>query len=168
VAGPQVPGIFQPVVTPHHTGPRQLTLLIETGSFSDRHDLGTVTVFPDIAAAIKSAEATQPAKGNTITFLKEQQWWMDFATAVVATGRLRGSVTANGILRARSDGEVYITAPTTGRLVTSGNDFLCLGMKINRDQILAIIAPRLGNDADLASLDLALQRARLGVEEANN
>ena len=166
VAGPQVPGIFRPVVTPQHAGPRQLTLLIETGSFSDRHDLGTVTVFPNVAAAVKSAEATEPTKRNTITFLKEQQWRMDFATAVVATDSLRGSVTANGVLRARSDGEVYITAPTTGRLVTSGDDFLRMGMKINRDQILAIIAPRLSNGADLASLDLALKRARLGLEHA--
>jgi membrane fusion protein, heavy metal efflux system len=161
VAGPEVPGIFRPVVTPQHTGPRQLTLVIESDAFSDRHDLGTVTVFPDVAAAIKSAEASPPGKSGTITFLKEQQWRMDFATAVVVSGSLRGSVTANGVLRARSDGEVYVTAPTTGRLITAGNDFLRMGMKIDRDQVLATIAPRLSTDVDLASLDLALQRARL-------
>jgi membrane fusion protein, heavy metal efflux system len=165
VASPQVPGIFRPVVTPQHAGPRQLTLVIESDPFSDRHDLGTVTVFPDVAAAIKRAEASPPA-GNTITFLKEQQWRMDFATAVVATGSLRGSVTANGVLRARSDGEVYVTAPTTGRLITAGDDFLRIGMKIDRDQVLVTIASRLGNETDLASLELALERARLGLEHA--
>jgi membrane fusion protein, heavy metal efflux system len=166
IAAPQVPGIFRPVVTPQHAGPRQLTLVIESDAFSDRHDLGTVTVFPDVAAAIKRAEASPPAKGNTITFLKEQQWRMDFATAVVATGSLRGSVTANGVLRARSDGEVYVTAPTTGRLITAGDDFLRIGMKIDRDQVLVTIASRLGNETDLASLELALERARLGLEHA--
>jgi cobalt-zinc-cadmium efflux system membrane fusion protein len=166
VAGPQVPGIFRPVVSPQHAGSRQLTLLIESDAFSDRHDLGTVEVFPDVTAALESSEATPPAPGSTITFLKEQQWRMDFATAVVATGSLRGSVTANGVLRARSDGEVYVTAPTTGRLVPAGDEFLRMGMEIDRDQVLVTIASRLGNEADLASLELALERARLGLEHA--
>ncbi len=164
VAGPQVPGIFRPVVTPQHAGPRQLTLLVESDAFSDRHELGTVEVFPDVAAALESSEASPPAPGSTITFLKEQQWRMDFATGVVATGSLRGSVAANGALRARSDGEVYVTAPTTGRLITAGDGFLRMGMKIDRDQALATIVPQLGNEADLASLELALERARLGLE----
>ena len=164
--GPQVPGIFRPVVTPNHTGARELTVLIEGNGFRDRHDLGTVTVLPDVASALKSAGATPQAKGNTITFLKEQQWRMDFATAVIANASLRASVTANGVLRARSEGEVYITAPATGRLITSGDAFPRMGLAVNGDQVLAMIAPRLGNDADLASLDLALKRARLSFEHA--
>lgn len=164
--GPQVPGIFRPVVTPQHAGPRQLTLLVESDAFSDRHELGTVEVFPDVAAAVESSEASPPAPGSTITFLKEQQWQMDFATAVVATDSLRGSVTANGALRARSDGEVHVTAPTTGRLVTAGDDFLRMGMEIDRDQVRVTIASRLGSETDLASLELALERARLGLDHA--
>jgi RND family efflux transporter MFP subunit len=164
-AAPLVPGIFRPVATPAHTGPRQLTLLIEAEGLEDRHDLGTVTVFPDAAAASSEGEAEQ-VPGNTITFLKEQQWRMDFATAPVTVRTLRRSIAVNGVVRARSDGEVYITAPTAGRLLSAGEGFPRVGMEVKRDQWLAIIAPRLGGETDAASLELAVSRASLNLEHA--
>ena len=166
VVSPLVPGIFRPVVAPMHIGQRELTLLVESEVFRDRHELGTVTVFPDVEAAARVGGAVEQDKGNTISFLKEQQWRMDFATAPMDVRSLRDSITVNGVVRARPDGEIYIIAPTAGRLLTAGEDFPRVGLEVNRDKLLAVIAPRLGAEADAASLELSIERARLDLEHA--
>jgi RND family efflux transporter, MFP subunit len=166
VTQPQAPGIFRPMVTPNHAGRRELTLLLASDGFSDRHALGTVTVFPGVEAAARAGEKTRNDKGDTISFLKEQQWHIDFATSPVGVRTLQQSIAVNGVIRARSDGESYITAPTGGRLITSGEDFPQVGREVKRDQLLAAIAPRLGGDADATSLELAVARARFDLEHA--
>jgi len=70
----------------------------------------------------------------------------------------------SGTLRARADGEVHITAPVTGRLVTAGDAFPRIGLQVEQDQVLVTLAPRPSGETDLASLDLAVVRADLDVE----
>ena len=79
---------------------------------------------------------------------------------------MRASVAANGTLRGRSDGEAHVTAPVAGRLVAGGPAFPHVGMEVRKDQVLAVIAPRLTSDADPATLDLDVARSRLRLELA--
>lgn len=167
VSEPSVAGIFRPLATPETAGERHLAVLVEGEAFNDRHDLGTVTVYssPEKAADASSSEDSEDAGGG-ISFLKEQQWLIDFATAPATKRRLRASLPANGRIRARPEGEARITAPITGRLVTVGDVFPRIGADVARDQVLAAIAPRVTGEADLASLDLQLEKARLHLKEA--
>ena len=98
---PTVPGIFRPVATPAHAGSRALSVTIEGDGFSDRHDLGTLEVHPDVATA-SSTGAAEPDQRPAITFLKEQQWRVPFATAAVTERPVRKSLRAHGVLRARA------------------------------------------------------------------
>lgn len=164
VLAPTVPGIFRPVAKPTATGDRHLVLEISTDDGVERHELGTVRVVADTAHL---AEPVEPAAPN-ITFLKEQQWRTDFATATVGQRALRPAVAANGAIAARSDGEAYVVAPLPGRLVTREFAFPRLGMQVQRDQVLAVIAPRLGSEVDVASLDLALKQASITRDHARH
>ena len=163
---PQVPGIYRPTVRPTAAGRRELAIVLERDGSSDRHELGTVSVHEDARAA---ANATPPAEQGAavpITFLKEQQWATDFATARVTEHEVRQSLAANGTIRARPDGEAKITAPVAGRFVKREGVAPRIGADVVRDEVLALIAPRLGTEADVASLELATARARLNLEHA--
>lgn len=164
----QVPGIFRPVARPASAGERSLTIIVEAGGGPDPHELGAVTVHATAADAARAAAAEAPPATPRITYLKEQQWRTEFATELVSERTLRASVAANGVLRARPEGEARITAPAAGRLVTAGATFPRIGMQVRKNDVLTVLAPRLGADADLATLELARDRARIELEHAQH
>jgi RND family efflux transporter MFP subunit len=159
VDGPSIPGIFRPVARPAHAGERNVTLTLESPGLTTTHDLGTYRVYPDR----NSAAADQPAEdapGDEISFLKEQQWKVDFATAEVQRRKLHGSVRATGVIKARKDGEAVVSAPTAGHLLAT-DAFPRISTRVSPGQALATILPRVaGDQVDVASLELAAQRAR--------
>jgi RND family efflux transporter MFP subunit len=163
---PAQPGIFRPVVMPRHAGARRLSLRLESGDLSSVHDLGEVTVHADEAAALAAAAAREEGGEPEISFLKEQQWRIDFANAPVERATLRRSIEALGELRARSDGEVIVSAPLAGRVLTAGESFPRLGLGVARDAILATIAPRLEGQSDVATLQLGVTTSSLALEQA--
>jgi len=165
---PVVPGIFRPVVRPQAAGELALTIELQTGDGLDSHELGRVTVHKTANEAVHAAARAATGQSNEISFLKEQQWQADFATEPAAERVLRASLIANGMLRPRQDGEVRVSAPAAGRLVTSGENFPWVGMEVERDQVLAEIAPKLGGEADLASLELAAAQTKLSLEHAES
>ncbi len=158
--GPQVAGIFRPIVKPQHPGQRQLAIRLVTPAFTATHLLGEVTVYPDRKAAVQ-ASPSGAKQGNGISFLLEQQWQVDFALEAVRQRTLQESIAAIGVVRARSDGEAQIHAPTAGHLLTSSTAFPHTGMSVKQGQTLAVIAPHLAGNAGFASLKLAVQKARL-------
>lgn len=168
VATPKVPGIFGLDVAPPQAGERQLSIVLGSGGALDRHDLGPVTVHRTAEDAKRRAPEENAAAAARIAYLKEQQWRTEFATAVVVERRLRAAVIANGVIRARPEGEALVGAPVAGRVVASGEHFPRIGMEVRRDEVLAMIAPRVGGDTDLASLELALSKARIDLDHARN
>ena len=95
--GPSVPGIFRPVVKPAAAGRRRLLVEIRAPGLSADHDLGDVTVF-ESAAAARAAIPEEPEVPGRIPFLKEQQWPLEFATALVSEHVLRPTLRATGVL----------------------------------------------------------------------
>jgi RND family efflux transporter MFP subunit len=164
VSSPLVPGIFRPVARPEHALKRRLAIQLEADGLNVTHDLGEIDVFPDLAAA-RLADEQEEEPGLT-SFLKEQQWRVDFGTEIAAERTLRPSIPVHGELRARPDGEVRITAPTAGRLLTAGKEFPRIGMPVTANQLLASLAPQLGEGADLATLELAVAEAQFDVTHA--
>lgn len=164
VTDPSPAGIFRPVVKPAHASRRRLVLTVEYPGGSDRHDLGEVRVFGSLAEAAAAGEEEEAP--GLIPYLKEQQWRTEFATAAVEETNLRRSVLANGSLRARADGESRVVAPVAGRIVATGGAFPFVGRTVRAGEPLAALAPRVGGDADLATLDLAVTQARLDLDLA--
>jgi RND family efflux transporter MFP subunit len=166
VDAPSVPGIFRPVARPVGAGRRRVTIQLDSPTLDDVHDLGEVEVYSNRHAASASAAEDVGDTSALVSFLKEQQWPIDFATEEVVARTIRPSLRMNGTLRARADGEVWVAAPVSGRLTGTGAAFPRIGMGVDRGDVLAVVVPRLGPESDVASLELAAKRAALEVEQA--
>ncbi len=159
VDAPSIPGIFRPVALPEHAAERHVALTLESPGLTTTHDLGIYRVYPDQASAVADRPPKQEAR-DEIGFLKEQQWKVDFATAEVRRRPLHASVRATGMIKARKDGEAVVGAPTAGHLLAS-DAFPRIGTRVSPGQPLATILPKVaGDQVDVASLELAVERAR--------
>jgi cobalt-zinc-cadmium efflux system membrane fusion protein len=161
---PSVPGIFRPVAKPKAAGPRRLMVEIRSEGLASEHDLGDVTVH-ETADAARAAIREEPEASGRITFLKEQQWPIEFGTAIAEERPLREALRVLGTIRSRADGDVVVMAPVAGRVATNGGEFPRLGVKVAIGDLLGRLAPRL-EAADLASLELAVTSAQLEVQYA--
>jgi cobalt-zinc-cadmium efflux system membrane fusion protein len=154
-------GIFRPVAKPAHAGVRELRLELDVDGRRDVHDLGSMTVYADAADVHEHAEDDEGA----IAFLKEQQWKMEFATARVEVRELRATLPVFANVRARPDAEVLVNAPADGRLL-AGDPLPIVGSKVEAGERMVMLAPALGPDTDLASLDLVVELARVELDHA--
>jgi cobalt-zinc-cadmium efflux system membrane fusion protein len=152
---PSRPGIFGVDVSPKSAGTYSMAVQLSSPDLQDLHALGSVTVYADAALA-GAVPAEQ--KGESISFLKEQQWAMEFATETAKERTLRESFKVPGEIRPRTGGEAEVTAPIGGRLSTSHLP-AAIGTLVTKGQALAALVPRTANAADRASLELAVSEA---------
>ncbi len=166
VAAPSSPGIFRPVARPRHAGERLLSLKLESGGDSILHELGQAVVHPTVANA--EAAATDDAEDpGEISFLKEQQWVVDFMVEPVQMRTLRPSVRANATIRVPANRDVVVSATTAG-VLAARQELPRVGQVVEAGQIVALVIPRLGGDMDVASLELAVRTARIEAEHASH
>ena len=112
----------------------------EGQGLSDEHRVGEVDVYPNAEAArAATGGAGEDAPG--ISFLKEQQWSLDFGTAVVKEQAVRESIRVPARLEARPGGAADVVAPIDGRLTRVVD--VPLGASVSRGQELARLLPRL-------------------------
>jgi RND family efflux transporter MFP subunit len=153
VEGPSRPGIFGVDVKPVQAGARELVIVVHATGLEDEHRVGDVDVHPDI----ETARAAGPKGGEDapgISFLKEQQWSLDFGTAVVREQSVRESIRVPARIEARSGGAADVVAPIDGRLTRVVE--VELGVRVSRGQELARLLPPPAVPGDLPQL----QRAR--------
>lgn len=152
------PGIFGVDVKPAHAGERRLVIVLRATGLSDEHRVGDVDVHPDAEAARAAAPAGEDAGG--ISFLKEQQWSLDFGTALVQEQAVRESIRVPARIEARPGGAADVVAPIDGRLTSVVE--LAPGAGVSRGQELARLLPPPSAPADLPQL----QRARVEAQTA--
>jgi len=158
------PGIFRIAITPKFTGKRHLSFQLLSTKATVTHDLGVVDVYSDRKTADAVTQAETGAAG--IAFSKEQQWKISFANMPVAERVLHESLTASATLRPRAGGEAILAAPAAGLLRAASTGFPQIGMTVRAGQVLGYFVPRLGGETDAATLQLAVERARIEAEEA--
>ena len=159
VDGPSRPGIFGVDVKPGQAGKRQLVIVLKASGVSDEHRVGDVDVHLNAEAA-RAAAAASGDDTPGISFLKEQQWSLDFGTAVVTEQSVRESIRVTARLEARSGGAADVVAPVDGRLTRVVE--VALGADVSRGQELARMLPPPSAPADLPQL----QRAHAEAETA--
>ncbi|NHZ82277.1 efflux RND transporter periplasmic adaptor subunit [Massilia sp. CCM 8695] len=165
VDAPARAGIFRPVATPRHVGQRNVTFRLVTPTFTSVHEVGPVTVYASKEAAMKAQAAEKPDGPGAISYLKEQQWQTDYGLTAVAKRPLRAAVAATGTLRAPASHDAQLTAIAAGQVSAAGS-FPRVGMKVKQGDVLAYLVPRLGGDTDVATLEVAAQKARIAAQAA--
>jgi cobalt-zinc-cadmium efflux system membrane fusion protein len=159
VEAPSRPGIFGVDVKPAHAGTRELVIVLRASGLGDEHRVGQVVVHPNAEAARAAADkGGEEAAG--ISFLKEQQWALDFATAVATDRSVRESIRIPARIEARPGGAADVAAPIDGRLARVLE--VPLGGSVARGQELARLLPPPSAPADLPQL----QRARAEAQTA--
>ncbi len=158
---PSRPGIFGVDVKAPAAGDYRLAVHFTGEGITDVHDLG------EIASSATKAAATHEHGAETqetIAFLKEQQWTLDFGTAIIEDRQLKSSLRVPAVVTARSGGEAEVTAPFDGRLVAS--DLPVIGASVKQGQALASVLPPTNSPGDLASLELARNETSLSLQLA--
>ncbi len=155
---PSRPGIFGVDVRPVRPGRRTLVVVLRARGLSDEHRVDGVIVHPTSAAARAVPAEEEGTPG--ISFLKEQQWSLDFGTAVIREAAVRESLRVPARVVPRPGGTADVVAPIDGRLAWA--DDAPVGAGVAKGQVLARLLPPASLPADQPQL----QRARTEAESA--
>jgi cobalt-zinc-cadmium efflux system membrane fusion protein len=160
VGAPSRPGIFGVDVEPTHAGKRELVIVLRSPGLNDEHRVGAVDVHADAEAARAAASAAGEETAG-ISFLKEQQWSLDFGTALVKEQAVRESIRVPARLEARPGGAADVVAPIDGRLTRVVD--VALGATVSGGQELARLLPPPSAPADLPQLQRAQTEAQTAI-----
>jgi len=158
------PGIFRPLLAASKSGRARLRFTLEARGRTSVHDVGDVLVYPSSEAAARANPEQEEAEGR-IAFTKEIQWRIPFNTAPAAIRTLEATLPVVVDVRLAPDAEAIVAAPVAG-IVRTGGTVPGPGTDVRAGETLATISAQLGGGEDVASLDLAIARSRIGVEAA--
>ena len=134
----QVPGIYGPDITFRQAGRYDLTIEIY-GMVNDTLQVNGIPVY-NSANEIPDAHAEEDP--NLITFLKEQQWDIPFATQVVQQRRLTQTIDATGEIMAAQNSQAVVSAPFSGIILSSQNGNLpVIGQQLSKRMSMAVLNP---------------------------
>ena len=161
---PSRPGAFRVDGMPPAAGRYRWTLAIDAPGLTDRHDLGTVTVFPDEASAKTEVDKRPADDPAAIAYLKEQQWTNEFATAPVREAQLRTLIRVPASIEPLSGGEALVSAPASGRF--TADSLVAIGTTVRSGQPLGRLEPRLTGSDDHATLASDVAQAQVVLDGA--
>jgi RND family efflux transporter MFP subunit len=162
VDGPSTPGIFNVAFKVPAARRYQVAVELHSAGLSDELRVGPVTVYSDQPSALAAIAADE--EGAT-SFLKEQQWTLDFATMKVESQARRHVVSVPATIEPRVGGSAEVRAPTAGRIATGGGR--AIGSRVTSGASLAEIVvrnERLG-EAPVLKLELAQAEAALRLAQ---
>ena len=136
-----------------------MVIVLRATGLNDEHRVGQVDVHANAEAA-RAAASKAGEETPGISFLKEQQWSLDFGTALVREQSVRESIRVPARLEARPGGAADVAAPIDGRLTRVLD--VALGTSVSRGQELARLLPPPAVPGDLPQL----QRARADAQTA--
>ena len=170
---PARPGIFLPVIEVPFPGQTRMEIEVASPRLDDIHRLEGVAVYASASDVPHAPHADDDP--DEITFLKEQQWQIDFANEPAAVRRVRQAMPAAVTFRYPSDGQSILPAPSAGIVrLASPDKPIEAGDAVIEGQPLFAIVPdsewqtgpaRLREDYLLARSELERVR-RLQEEEA--
>ena len=170
VEGPERPGVFRVEIRPDSPGEFDLAFRIASSAGREEIRGGRVRVgTAERPGGLVVAPAPKGAVdgGEPLTFLKEEQWRSDFATAWVRRGSLARSVSGLARVRPPAGGEVSVTAPVDGVVGAPSGPagWPYPGRRVDRGASLFELVPRVAADHSLPALEAEV--AALETERAS-
>ncbi len=151
-------GIFKPVAIPTQSGIAKLDISVIQGEIKETHKLGKFQVYESIE---KIPTNVVHEEDNGISYLKEQQWEVEFATHIATKHLLKESVSTFAKIEIPSNQEYFLSAPVAGIITTSGE--LGVGSLVSKNMELAQITPLLGQKEDISTLKFELKKAKINL-----
>jgi membrane fusion protein, heavy metal efflux system len=137
---PSHPGIFRPVITFNKVGNYTLNMKLESKQASDVFTINDIIVYKNNDAV--PHEEDQPSGEEEISFLKEQQWKIDFKTEPLTKHTLSGSITAVGELLPKPQMHAEVSAPVNGLILADQSSVIpSIGTWVKKGTVLAVISP---------------------------
>ncbi|MBI5476685.1 MAG: efflux RND transporter periplasmic adaptor subunit [Ignavibacteriales bacterium] len=131
-------GIFTPDLKFDNSGSYTMTITLNSNQVSDKIVVNNVVVYSSENEIPKNDEG----KSSQISFLKEQQWKIDFATEPVVRRILQTSVPATGEITAKPEFYSKVVSPVGGILLSKNNsNFPKHGTFVNKGAVLLNISP---------------------------
>ncbi|HXF49556.1 MAG TPA: efflux RND transporter periplasmic adaptor subunit [Verrucomicrobiae bacterium] len=136
---PSSPGIYRPSVKFEQPGTYRLTMILR-GEVKDTLEAESIPVY--FSADSIPAEEEEASGEQLISFLKEQQWKIDFRTEPVRKRRISGSVAASGEIVPKLTAQAVVSAPFSGVLFAEQNRQIPLiGANVQKGDVLAVLSP---------------------------
>ena len=132
------PGAFRVEGKLPPAGRYHWALVVSAPALSDRHDLGTTTVFADEVSAVADAGKQPEKDAAAIAYLKEQQWTNPFATALVRDGDVRTSIRVPAAIEPVTGGEAMIRRARRGGRAYRRNDTCSVGVEVSAKKSLPL------------------------------
>jgi cobalt-zinc-cadmium efflux system membrane fusion protein len=156
--GVKRPGIFVFEAPAPAAGTYRLEMEYEIDGKKDVFDCGDVVV----AAPPTAPEAEEP--GGAITFLKETQWKIPFATAWAEERNLAREIELPAVVEPAGSDQLTIAAPTGGRFFHNPKRPIAEGVRVKKGDVVGTIAPTVAGD-DYSRLTSAVEEARLAKDQ---
>lgn len=148
------PGIFRPEGVAPGAGRYTLEMTYEHGGQTDVFDGGPI----DVTDKPKSQEAA--ADTGEISFLKETQWTIPFATAWATTREIRRAVELPAVVETAGSDQMTLGAPTSGRFFHDEKQALATGRRVKKGEVLGSIVPNVEGE-DFTRLEASADEATL-------
>ena len=156
-------GIFTPTVELHDVGAYEFALVYNGPEVRDSFDIDGFEVY---ASAADIPHGEQVDSGDEISFLKEQQWKIPFATTAAETREIKRSAWAIGDVLPSPNAYVEIVSPVDGVVHVGESGQLALpGSIVKRGATVATITPPVLGQG-WASSRLAFEQAKRDYERA--
>ena len=160
---PASPGIFRPVISFSQAGLYEMELRLNSPQVSDTIRVSGVKVHADPF----SLPHEEDGEDGYISYLKEQQWKIDFRTEPAQFRQLSGSVQAAGELLPKTQGNAAVPAPANGLILAEKNALIpSLGTWVRRGKVLAVISPSASGDNSLNNIQSDYLLAKSEYERA--
>ncbi len=142
---PSRPGIFVPAPSLPEPGVYRVIIDVDSPQLTDRIDAGQITVYAT-EADVPHDDAADA--GSAISFLKEQQWPIEFGVEKVERRAVARTIAVNGTILPAAGQMAEVAAPVSGLLLAQANlRAPAPGDPVRPGQTLAVIAPGSGDQS---------------------
>lgn len=156
-------GIYTPEMIFDRAGTYDFTVYYTGPEVSDSFHVGSVVVYEK--AGLIPEE--QNAGTDEFSFLKEQQWKIDFATEEVTYRKIHPALRAVGTVRPQPASYNEITSPVDGIISISESRSLAKpGQKVARGEILGVLEPPLVSSNSWSEIYLNYEQTRIEYDRA--
>ncbi|MFH2009244.1 MAG: efflux RND transporter periplasmic adaptor subunit [bacterium] len=155
-------GIFEPSGEAPAAGVYRVAFELDAAGTRDQHGW-MVQVYDSAQAAARRRRDHHDTGG--ISFPKEQQWVIPFATSAADHRAIRKGFEVDATIEAEPGAHARLSAPIAG-VVSSLSENLRMGARVQPNQVLVSVEPVLLQGTDLPQLQLAAVHARQALKLA--